>query len=95
VIGGKSSGAERANKDAFLVELCDALSVERPTPTTGDPERDTFVFEKDVDISHDYGEVDNWKIDLYQQVFLLEARLGSERFSEKLGTARRVARIRG
>jgi hypothetical protein len=41
-----SAAAERANKDLFLTELCDALGVERPEPTTGDTERDHYVFEK-------------------------------------------------
>jgi hypothetical protein len=30
-----SSGAERANKDSFLNELCDVLGVPRPDPTRG------------------------------------------------------------
>ena len=34
-----SSAAERANKDSFLNDLCEALGVPRPDPTTGDPER--------------------------------------------------------
>lgn len=33
----ESGDAERANKDSFLTELCDALGVERPHPKTGDP----------------------------------------------------------
>jgi hypothetical protein len=44
-----SSGSERANKDSYLNELCDALEVERPSPTTGDLERDTYVFERDAE----------------------------------------------
>ena len=28
------SAAERANKDAFLIDLCDVLDVPRPQPTT-------------------------------------------------------------
>jgi hypothetical protein len=85
-----SSGAERANKDAFLVDLCDALGVERPNPTTGDPQRDTYVFEKDVAISHEGGKTTIGRIDLYKHdFFLLEAKQGSEILSKKLGTARR------
>lgn len=86
----ESSGAERANKDAFLVDLCDALGVDRPNPTTGDPDRDTYVFEKDVAIPHEDGKKTIGKIDLYKHgFFLLEAKQGSELFSKKLGTARR------
>jgi len=85
-----SSGAERANKDAFLLDLCRALDVEPPRPTTGDPERDVYVFEKDVAISHEDGKKTIGKIDLYKHgFFLLEAKQGSEAFSKKLGTARR------
>lgn len=36
----QSSGAERANKDSFLGQLCEALGVPRPDPTTGDAARD-------------------------------------------------------
>ena len=38
-----SAAAERANKDAFLSELCDVLGVDRPTPSTGDDARDLYV----------------------------------------------------
>ena len=43
-----SGDGERANKDSFLNELCDALEVPRPEPKTGDPARDLYVFEKGV-----------------------------------------------
>lgn len=38
-----SSGAERANKDSFVHDLCDALGVPHPTPTTGDPAKSLFT----------------------------------------------------
>ena len=85
-----SSGAERANKDAFLLDLCAVLGVEPPRPTTGQAERDVYVFEKDVDIAHEDGKKTIGKIDLYKHgFFLLEAKQGSEALSKKLGTARR------
>ncbi|HXU34536.1 MAG TPA: hypothetical protein VN851_28505 [Thermoanaerobaculia bacterium] len=31
----ESGAGERANKDAFLSELCDLFEVERPRPKTG------------------------------------------------------------
>lgn len=43
-----SGASERANKDSFLNDLCDALDVPRPNPTTGDPEKDTYVDRKSV-----------------------------------------------
>ena len=69
-----SGAAERANKDAFLIELCDILDVPRPTPTTGDAERDTYVFEKDAILPHEGGKTTIGKIDLYKAgAFILEA----------------------
>jgi hypothetical protein len=41
-----SSGAERANKDAFLLDLCRVLDVPEPDPVIGDPEKDLYVFER-------------------------------------------------
>ncbi|MGI8727921.1 MAG: class I SAM-dependent DNA methyltransferase [Solirubrobacterales bacterium] len=85
-----SSGAERANKDAFLSELCQVLEVDSPHPTTGDPDRDTYVFEKDVVIPLEDGKKTIGRIDLYKKdFFILEAKQGSEALSKKLGTARR------
>jgi hypothetical protein len=43
-----SGAAERANKDAFLYELCDVLGVARPVPATGERARDRYCFERDV-----------------------------------------------
>ncbi len=69
-----SGDAERANKDSFLNELCDALGVERPHPKTGDPARDLYVFEKDVTRTRAGGTSIGW-VDLYKHgCFLLEAK---------------------
>lgn len=86
-----SSGAsERANKDLFLTELCDVLGVPRPNPTTGDFERDAYVFEKDAPVLHESGVTSVKKIDLYKaEHFILEAKQGSDEGSKKLGTAKR------
>ncbi|RIL05977.1 MAG: SAM-dependent methyltransferase [Proteobacteria bacterium] len=86
----KSSAAERANKDHFLLDLCDAIDVPRPSVTTGDPAHDLYVFERDAMIV-DAGEKKTvGKIDLYKDgCFLLEAKQGSNPGSAKLGTARR------
>jgi hypothetical protein len=72
-----SGAAERANKDAFLLELCDVLDVPQPAPTTGDPLRDTYVFEKDAILPHEGGTTTIGKIDLYKEgAFILEAKQG-------------------
>ena len=85
-----SSGAERANKDAFLSELCEALGIPKPDPTTNDPDKDHYVFEKDAPNVHEGGRVTTRKIDLYKEgCFILEAKQGSEAGDQKLGTAKR------
>ena len=66
--------AERANKDSFLSELCDVLGVERPLPKTNDPEKDRYVFEKDVARSREDG-TSIGRIDLFRAgCFVLEAK---------------------
>jgi hypothetical protein len=85
-----SGAAERANKDAFLIDLCDVLGVPRPAPTTGDTEKDLYVFERDAKLSHEGGAVTIGKIDLYKSgAFILEAKQGSEAGAKKIGTAKR------
>jgi len=86
----KSAAAERANKDAFILELCDVIDVPRPEPTTGDPEQDCYVFEHDAQIIHEGGRFTIGKIDLYKEgCLILEAKQGSESKAKKRGTARR------
>lgn len=85
-----SGAAERSNSQPFLVDLCDVLGVERPSPATGNVERDTYVFERDARILHEGGVVTLGKIDLYKErYFILEAKQGSEAGSKKIGTAKR------
>lgn len=85
-----SEASERANKDAFLIELCDALGVPRPDPATGDPGVDRYVFERAAQISHPDGHATVGHMDLYKAgSFLLEAKQGSEQGSARLGTAKR------
>jgi hypothetical protein len=56
--------AERANKDLFLTELCDVMDIARPNPTTGDLDRDGYVFERKVPIVHEDSEATLGSIDL-------------------------------
>ena len=70
----QAGAAERANKDLFLVELCRALDLEEPLPKTNDPEKDRYVFEKEVARSREDG-TSIGKIDLYRAgCFVLEAK---------------------
>ncbi len=85
-----SGAAERANRDSFLNDLCDALGVARPGVTTGDPARDTYVFEKDAVLVHEGGKRTVGRIDLYKDgCFILEAKQGADAGSKKTGTAKR------
>jgi hypothetical protein len=84
-----SSGAERANKDAFLLELCQLLDVPGPNPK-GAFEGDDYVFERDAQFVHEGEKVTVGFIDLYKRdCFILEAKQGSTEGHRKIGTARR------
>lgn len=48
-----SVAAERANKDSFLHDLCDVRRVPHPQPKTNDPDRDLYVFERDILLPHE------------------------------------------
>jgi hypothetical protein len=85
-----SGGAERANKDSFLRDLCDVLGVPHPDPKTGDPARDAYVFERDAKLHHPDGSYTTGFVDLYKRgCFLLEAKQGSDAGHAKVGTAKR------
>jgi hypothetical protein len=85
-----SGGAERANKDAFLLDLCVLLGVSRPDPATGDPELDRYTFERDALIVDEGEKRSIGKMDLYKEgCFVLEAKQGSDEGSKKVGSARR------
>ena len=82
--------SERANKDLFLTELCGVLEVAPPNPSANDPERDTYVFEREAKLPHEGGEATIGRIDLYKQdCFILEAKQASGEGSSKLGKAKR------
>jgi len=84
------SVGERANKDSYLKDLCTVLGLPHPEPSTGDAERDTYVFEKDAKLGREGASATTKKIDLYKAgCFILEAKQGSNDGAKKLGTARR------
>ena len=84
------SVGERANKDSYLKDLCTVLGLPHPEPSTGDGERDTYVFEKDAKLSREGASATTKKVDLYKAgCFILEAKQGSNESAKKLGTARR------
>jgi hypothetical protein len=68
--------AERANKDAFLIELCTVLGVAAPDPATG--RLGPYRFERAVTHHDDDGTTKPRFIDLYKRgCFVLEAKQGS------------------
>lgn len=75
----KSGGAERANYQLFLTQLCDQLNVAHPEPSQTNVEENAYVFERDVTFQHSDGSNSIGRIDLYKRgCFLLEAKQGSD-----------------
>jgi hypothetical protein len=73
-----SGAAERANYQMFLSELCDLLDVPRPNPTSPDPEKNLYVFDRAITrVNPDGSSVTNY-IDLYHaRHFVCETKQGS------------------
>jgi hypothetical protein len=70
-----SAGNERANKDAYLLDLCEALEIASPGPKDQSP---CYCFEKDLKITHLDGSTSTGSIDLFKDgCFVLEAKQGS------------------
>ena len=71
----REGGAERANYQLFLSELCDLIAVERPEPSGADTDKNDYVFERAVRFRHDDGSASVGRIDLYKKgAFVLEAK---------------------
>ncbi|MFN9026678.1 MAG: class I SAM-dependent DNA methyltransferase, partial [Akkermansiaceae bacterium] len=73
-----SGAAERANYQMFLSELCEILEIPRPDPTSPDPEKNLYVFDRAITrTSPDGSAVTNY-IDLYKAGhFVCETKQGS------------------
>src|SRR5919107_2288689 len=70
----REGGAERANYQMFLSELCDVLGVKRPDPSGSDRDYNDYVFERAVR-SRDSDGAAPKRIDLYKKnAFILEAK---------------------
>lgn len=86
----ESAASERANKDAFLIDLCHVLGVPGPAPTTGDPSRDLYVFEKQIALTLEGGKTTTLRADLYKhKCFVLEAKQSPACTGGKTGIAQR------
>lgn len=96
-----SGGAERANYQLFLSDLCDVLGVPRPEPTRPDDSENSYVFERAVTFQNPDGSTSPGRIDLYKRdAFVLEAKQGTDRTegSELFASPKRIRRgtaIRG
>jgi hypothetical protein len=79
----RSGGAERANYQLFLSELCDILQVPRPDPTVEDDSQNAYVFERNVRFDNLDGTYSTKRIDLYKRgCFVLESKQGVEQQEE-------------
>lgn len=68
-------GAERANYQMFLTELCEALGLPRPDPASDDTRANDYVFERGVKRRESEGLASTLRIDLYKRgCFILEAK---------------------
>ncbi|PHQ35110.1 class I SAM-dependent DNA methyltransferase [Rhodopirellula bahusiensis] len=92
-----SGGAELANSQSFLKELCDLLEVAQPDPTKPDAASNRYVFEKAVEFNNGDGSVSQGRVDLFRAgCFVLESKQGSERKAaeqaEALATVTKTAK---
>ncbi|MGA0546715.1 class I SAM-dependent DNA methyltransferase [Brevundimonas sp. VNH65] len=68
-------GAERANYQMFLTELCEALDLPRPDPASDTTADNDYVFERGVKRRESEGAASTLRIDLYKKgAFILEAK---------------------
>jgi hypothetical protein len=71
----REGGAERANYQMFLSELCDVLGVPRPDPAGAERQHNDYVFERAVRPRGSEGTTAPKRIDLYKRnAFILEAK---------------------
>ena len=73
----KSGGHERGSGQHFLLEFCELLGLEKPSPPVAENERNAYTFERRVDRKKPDGSSSpNW-IDLYKSAhFVLETKQG-------------------
>ncbi len=75
-----SGGAEMANSQSFLKELCTLLDVAQPEPTQADESQNRYVVEKAVEFNNGDGTTSSGRIDLFKAGhFVLESKQGAER----------------
>lgn len=71
----REGGAERANYQMFLSELCDVIGVPRPEPAGVERDHNDYVFERAVRRRESDEIASSLRIDLYKRdAFILEAK---------------------
>ena len=81
----RSGGAEMANSQPFLIELCQLLELPEPEPTQADESHNNYVFEKALNFNNGDGTSSPGRVDLYRQkAFVLESKQGAERRANEL-----------
>lgn len=74
-----SAGNERANKDSFLIQFCEALALPLPDPKNA---ASGYCFEKDIKLQHLDGSTSTGSMDLFRAgCFVLEAKQGATKTS--------------
>ncbi|MGH6838221.1 MAG: class I SAM-dependent DNA methyltransferase [Methylocella sp.] len=77
-------GAERANYQSFLRDLCDVLEVPHPDPASHDAALNAYAFERAVTFREPDGFSPRGRIDLYRRgSFVLEAKQSRRPETEK------------
>jgi len=72
---GREGGAERANYQMFLAELCGVIGVEQPDVASAARAQNDYVFERAVKTRESEGAASSRRIDLYKKgCFILEAK---------------------
>ncbi|WP_035271686.1 class I SAM-dependent DNA methyltransferase [Desulfonatronum thiodismutans] len=86
-----AGGAERANAQPFLCDLCELLGVPGPDPAQPEDRNNAYVFERRVIFQHGDGSSSHGYIDLYKRgCFVLESKQGVRRKeAERLSQAGR------
>jgi hypothetical protein len=75
-----SGGAERANYQLFVIDLCDVLGLPRPNYARSDTAHDDYVFERRIAFQHPNGTSSAGWIDCYRRdCFILEAKQSKKR----------------
>jgi len=82
-----AGGAERANYQLFLTELCDLLNVPHPNPSVPDESKNNYVFDRAITATNPDGTTTPNFIDLYRRAhFVLETKQGVQRQDTNSGT---------